>query len=368
MLGKRRCRDIQFRGDFAGVRRLWMFEIPQLVCRLQDLPLAFCQPSAIQKDEVVPGSVGLASEEPPNVDRGVPIAKRRDDAPEVVHIDGVKDQVQHSLARAKIDDRAVVHLDGLARTPATAFAGEPVHPFRTVVEHLGEFDAGLRITPDFEHELLGDAFGVARDRAPGDAVRRGTEIDRRFDDRTGPVGVDAYLGPYSSHRRRLNRETPKAVSRAAIRRQGVGVYKPPLYCGSIYAMGRLIHSSTKMSAKLRSRDGLRASNDEESADSEAVLAALEDPDCRALLEATTDEALTAGELTERCDVARSTTYRKLEQLTEAGLLEEQIRISSSGKHASEFRRTFDDVTISLCDSEGVTVGLSKAAPTPEAAD
>lgn len=135
-------------------------------------------------------------------------------------------------------------------------------------------------------------------------------------------------------------------------------------------MGRLIHCSTKMSAKLRPRDGLRASNDEHATDSEAVLTALEDPDCRALLEATTDEALTAGELTERCDVARSTTYRKLEQLTEAGLLEEQIRISSSGKHANEYRRTFDDVTISLCDSEGVTIGLSKseAAPMPEAAD
>lgn len=124
-----------------------------------------------------------------------------------------------------------------------------------------------------------------------------------------------------------------------------------------------------MSAKLRPRDGLRSSrNEQSSTDCEAVLTALEDPDCRELLEATTEEALTAGELTERCDVARSTTYRKLEQLTEAGLLEEQVRISSTGKHASEYRRTFDDVTISICDSEGVTVGLSKSTPTPEAAD
>lgn len=103
-------------------------------------------------------------------------------------------------------------------------------------------------------------------------------------------------------------------------------------------------------------------------DCEAVLAALEDPDCRALLEATTDEALTAQELTERCDIPRSTTYRKVEQLTDAGLLEEQVRISTNGKHASEYRRTFDDVTISLCESEGVTVGISRATASPATGD
>ena len=125
-----------------------------------------------------------------------------------------------------------------------------------------------------------------------------------------------------------------------------------------------------MPAKLRPKDGLRKTGSDRSTtdDSEAVLTALEDPDCRALLEATTDEALTAGELTDRCDIARSTTYRKVEQLTEAGLLEERVRISAEGKHASEYRRTFDDVTISIGDSEGVTVGLSKTTATPEAAD
>lgn len=99
-----------------------------------------------------------------------------------------------------------------------------------------------------------------------------------------------------------------------------------------------------------------------------ILTALEDPDCRALLEATTDEALTASELMERCDVPRSTTYRKLEQLTEAGLLDERVRLSTDGKHASEYRRTFEDVTISLEESGGLTVGLSSTAATPEAAD
>lgn len=127
-----------------------------------------------------------------------------------------------------------------------------------------------------------------------------------------------------------------------------------------------------MSAELKPKDGIFPQGSERSeirsVDCEAVFTALDDPDCRALLEATAEQALTASELTDRCDIPRSTTYRKLEQLTEAGLLEERIRLSTDGKHASEYRRTFDDMTVSLCDSEGITVGLSEASAPPEAAD
>jgi DNA-binding transcriptional ArsR family regulator len=123
-----------------------------------------------------------------------------------------------------------------------------------------------------------------------------------------------------------------------------------------------------MSAELKPKDGVFPQGSERSVDREAVFTALNDSDCRALLEATAEEALTASELTERCGIPRSTTYRKLEQLTEAGLLEERIRLSTDGKHASEYRRTFEDMTVSLCDSEGITVGLSEASVPPEAAD
>ncbi|MCQ4332659.1 helix-turn-helix domain-containing protein [Natronomonas sp. F2-12] len=124
-----------------------------------------------------------------------------------------------------------------------------------------------------------------------------------------------------------------------------------------------------MSAQLRPKGDEPAGVDRErgSVDTEAVLTALEDPDCRALLEATAEEPLTAGELTDRCEIPRSTTYRKVERLAEAGLLEERVRISADGKHASEYRRTFEDVTVSLSEADGITVGLSGAAD-PEAAD
>lgn len=105
--------------------------------------------------------------------------------------------------------------------------------------------------------------------------------------------------------------------------------------------------------------GLRFQHSRSSVDSETVLAALDDPDCRRLLEATTDEALTAQELTERCDVPRSTTYRKVDRLTEAGLLEERVRLRRDGKHTSEYHRTFEDVTITLSEGEGFEVGISR---------
>ncbi len=78
-----------------------------------------------------------------------------------------------------------------------------------------------------------------------------------------------------------------------------------------------------------------------------LLDALDDADCRAILGATREEALTANEISEVRDLPLSTTYRKLRLLTEAGLLEERTRIRQSGKHASEYIRSVDDVVISL---------------------
>lgn len=91
---------------------------------------------------------------------------------------------------------------------------------------------------------------------------------------------------------------------------------------------------------------------------DAALEALDDPDCRALLEAATGRARTAGELIELSGVPRSTTYRKLDQLVEAGLLEERVRVSSAGDHASEYCRTVDDVVVSITETGGVTVGTA----------
>jgi DNA-binding transcriptional ArsR family regulator len=91
------------------------------------------------------------------------------------------------------------------------------------------------------------------------------------------------------------------------------------------------------------------------AKAEALIGALDDEDCRAILDATATEPLSAKELSETCDVALSTTYRKLDQLIEGGLLEEQTVVRHSMKHTSEYAPLVESVVISL-DTQG-EIGL-----------
>ena len=79
----------------------------------------------------------------------------------------------------------------------------------------------------------------------------------------------------------------------------------------------------------------------------ALLEALNDETCWAILEATSEDALTARELSEHCDLSLSTTYRKLELLTDAGLLTERTQIRRTGRHTSEYLRSRDEVEISI---------------------
>lgn len=81
-----------------------------------------------------------------------------------------------------------------------------------------------------------------------------------------------------------------------------------------------------------------------------LLDVLDDEDCRAVLEATGGAALSAKEIAERCEIPSSTAYRKIDRLVEAGLLNESIRISGSGKHASEYSRSVDRVALSIGDT------------------
>ncbi len=89
-----------------------------------------------------------------------------------------------------------------------------------------------------------------------------------------------------------------------------------------------------------------------------VLNALEDGECRAILAATTTEALSASEIAETCDIALSTTYRKLDRLVDAELLEEKVRISKSGKHTSEYRLRFENITLSVTPETGFELSLA----------
>lgn len=88
-----------------------------------------------------------------------------------------------------------------------------------------------------------------------------------------------------------------------------------------------------------------------------VLDALDDSECRAILEATTGDSMTAAEIADECSLPSSTAYRKIDRLADADLLAEALRIRRSGKHVSEYTCAVDDVTLSVGEG-GVELAVS----------
>ena len=98
---------------------------------------------------------------------------------------------------------------------------------------------------------------------------------------------------------------------------------------------------------------------EEPPDLQALLDALDDADARAII-TTIDEPATANEVSERCDIPLSTTYRKLDLLTDAGLLEEGTEIRSDGHHTTTYTVAFEEVRIALTDEQELAVKVARA--------
>lgn len=78
-----------------------------------------------------------------------------------------------------------------------------------------------------------------------------------------------------------------------------------------------------------------------------LLELLDDDYARGIIEATTDEAVPARRLAERLDASRSTVYRRLERLEEAGLVEPTMSYDADGYHRKVFRATLQSVTVTF---------------------
>jgi len=99
-------------------------------------------------------------------------------------------------------------------------------------------------------------------------------------------------------------------------------------------------------------------------DLQSVLDALDDPDCRTIIEHL-DEPMTATEVSEECNIPMSTTYRKLDLLTEASLLVEGTEIRPDGHHATRYRTDFEMVEIGLTDEQRLDVSVTRPARSAE---
>jgi DNA-binding transcriptional ArsR family regulator len=103
---------------------------------------------------------------------------------------------------------------------------------------------------------------------------------------------------------------------------------------------------------------------EEPAELQAVLDALDDADARTIIRAL-EEPKTASDISERCDIPLSTTYRKLDLLTEAALLEEGTAIRADGHHATTYAVSFEAVRVFLTESRDFDVEIEGGKQTPD---
>lgn len=104
--------------------------------------------------------------------------------------------------------------------------------------------------------------------------------------------------------------------------------------------------------------------EEERPDVQDLLGALEDPDCRTIIR-NLDEPMTAGELSEHCDIPQSTIYRKLDTLSNATLLEELTEVRSDGHHTTRYDVAFEEVTLALNEDREFEYEVSRPARTPD---
>jgi predicted transcriptional regulator len=70
---------------------------------------------------------------------------------------------------------------------------------------------------------------------------------------------------------------------------------------------------------------------------------------RQILAATSRDPLSAKELSEECDVALSTIYRRVEDMVANDLLVEQTQIETDGSHHSVYEANVDHVDVDIED-------------------
>jgi len=70
---------------------------------------------------------------------------------------------------------------------------------------------------------------------------------------------------------------------------------------------------------------------------------------RQILAATSREPMSAKALSDECDVAPSTIYRRVTDMLEADLLVERTRIESDGSHHSVYEANVDHLDVDIVD-------------------
>lgn len=95
----------------------------------------------------------------------------------------------------------------------------------------------------------------------------------------------------------------------------------------------------------------------------AVLDALGDSTCRILLRALheSEVPMTVQELSTAVDVSLTSTYRKLDRLSEAGLVEERDEVDVDGHRRARYRPNVDQIVVRIGSADCAEVTLFHTA-------
>ncbi len=91
---------------------------------------------------------------------------------------------------------------------------------------------------------------------------------------------------------------------------------------------------------------------------DVVFDALSDEDCRAIVE-NLEEPMTTNQISEVCDLPLSTTYKKIDKLDDATLLEESVQLREDGKHTNTYVVDFEYVKAALTEEHRLSVEVQK---------
>lgn len=103
---------------------------------------------------------------------------------------------------------------------------------------------------------------------------------------------------------------------------------------------------------------LEFSPSEEAPDLTRIVSVLDDEACRRII-SVLEEPMTVPEIADVTDLPTSTTYRKVDLLTEASLVNETAALRRGRHHKSRYVVDFDEISIGLDDDHGLRVEVDR---------
>ena len=106
-------------------------------------------------------------------------------------------------------------------------------------------------------------------------------------------------------------------------------------------------------------------DDRSQPDPDTTFAALNDETCRELVGTLTDSPMSVSELANETDVPLSTTYKKIDRLRQAELVNELTQVDPGGHHRGRYMVDLDRLVVELTDEGKFQVQVERRLDTPE---